>query len=76
MDKTDKSMQEYRSNFLEFLKQIDAQGVTDKELLIERLEEDYLDEAGMIDKKMFIRKRARINTKNQFVSEIFILKNC
>ena len=58
-------MQDYKANFLNFLKQVESQGIVEKELLIETLEENYLAEAGMIDKTAFQRKRARINTKNQ-----------
>lgn len=48
------------------MKQLDSQGIVEKELLIERLEENYLAEAEMIDKTTFQRKRARINTKNLY----------
>ena len=57
-------MQDYRTQFLEFLKQIDAQGIVDKELLVERLEETFLSEANIIDKAAFLKKKARINRKN------------
>lgn len=65
LDKNDKTKQEYKTNFLNLLKKIESQGIVEKELLIERLEETYIAEAGMIDKNNFQKKRSRINTKNQ-----------
>ncbi len=64
LDKKEKTTQEYKTQFLEFLRQVDAQGIVDKELLVERLEESFLSEANIIDKAAFLKKKTRINRKN------------
>jgi THO complex subunit 2 len=55
------------------LSKADSQGIINKELLIERLEENNLSDANLIDKNAFQKKKARVNTKNQY-SILFMVK--
>ena len=65
LEKSEKLSKEYKTNFIDFLSKADSQGIIEKELLIERLEENHLSEANLIEKTAFQRKKARVNTKNQ-----------
>ena len=45
---------------------IDTQNIIDKTQILERLEENQLSDANLIDKNMFLKKKTRVNTKNKY----------
>lgn len=63
LEKNDRNLKEYKKNYNKLINYLESNNILENELLIERLDENQLSEASLIDFTQFSRRIKRINTK-------------
>lgn len=62
----EEEFKEKKQNFVKLVSKLASSDFTTKDTLVERLDEQELHDAGLIDKSQFHKKKSIINTKNTY----------
>jgi hypothetical protein len=78
IEKNDRNLKDYKKNFNKLINYLESNNIIENELLLERLDENQLNDASLIDFAQFSRRMKRINTKIKskfFFSSKFLKKS-